>query len=116
MPRDDGVDQPTAAMHDPLSPDLTIGADGVTPVRVEVVDNGNGMNPSIDSLRRSIAIAEQRLGTVRELKQQLEESQQQLQELHRENEQLCQELNQARLQLSAFETLQRELEALLENG
>jgi hypothetical protein len=142
--------QPDQAPHLQTVPDQltglkTVPLDAVTPVRVEVLAEeqaeslenephqarhadpmhtpGSEPNPTLEALRRSIAAAEERLNSDRELRQQLEVNQEQLrlqqrqlQTLEQERDRLLSELANAHGQLAEVDALQRQLQHLLERN
>ena len=128
--------QPDPAAHLQVVPDQltgleTVPIDAVTPVRVEVLArDGDPMrnpasepSPTLEALLRSIEAAEQRLGSERALRQQLEASQEQLrlqqeqlQVLQQERDSLRIELDLAQRQLAEVDVLQRQLQQLLERN
>ena len=109
----------------------TVPLDAVTPVRVGVLAReGDPMrnpasepSPTLEALRRSIEAAEQRLGSERELRQQLQASQEQLRlqqsqlhDLEQERDSLRSELANAQSQRAEVDVLQRQLQLLLESN
>mgnify|MGYP006271283481 CR=1 FL=1 len=114
---------PITATHnvsDQLTGLQTESLDVVAPVRVEVLkENAEGQQESsldLDALRRTIATAEERLTSVRVLRQQLESCQQEVVQLQQERDQLREELTMARQQLTEVKALQQQLQTLLEAG
>ena len=106
-------------MSDHLTGLHTEGLDVVAPVRVEILQDAELQpEPSLDldSLRRTIATAEERLNSARELRQQLDDSQKQVRQLQQERQQLREELNLAHQQLAEVKSLQVQLQTLLEAG
>lgn len=102
-------------------------AEAISPVRVEVLDDAETrlrnstaedgeQCPTIETLRRTIANAEERFSQERSLRQRLEERDQQLMELQQETEILRDELSRAHRQLAEIDNLCSQLQALLDRG
>ena len=98
--------------------------DRVSPVRVEIVNTEQEQQPDpaadpdqsldLDALRQTIARAEARISSVRELQQQLTTAQRRLGELEQERDQLQRDLSEAQAQLAEVRALQRQLQISLE--
>ena len=91
--------------------------DAVTPVHVEILDTNQDSEPDasldLDELRQTIARAEARISSVRELQEQLNTAQQRLQELEQERDHLQRNLSDAQAQLAEVRTLQQQLQRSL---
>ena len=94
--------------------------DAVSPVRVEILNthHENQPDPSLDlhELRQTIAKAEARISSVRELREQLNGAQQRVEELEQERAALQRDLNAAQAQLAKVRTLHRQLQLLLDDA
>ena len=100
--------------------------DRVARVRVEIVNTEQEQQPDLaadpdqsldlDALRQTIARAEARISSVRELQQQLTAAQRRLGELERERDQLQRDLSDAQAQLAEVRALQRQLQISLEQA
>ena len=100
--------------------------DRVARVRVEIVNTEQEQQPDLaadpdqsldlDALRQTIARAEARISSVRELQQQLTAAQRRLGELERERDQLQRDLIEAHAQLAEVRALQRQLQISLEQA